>query len=173
MITLLHLLGHRVDALRSQKSLSDKACLTVQFVNPSTSLRTCLSTALETCFARPAWTRSPTHPRPSRLRISVLTVNFTIRSQPLPISQCALAESESRVQIVNFTIHHPLWAWARARSSRPQFSVQTVNFERKTSILRLPLSPLPRVQFVNFAPLASAVTDPVAVARQVSLKDRS
>ena len=180
MITrLLHSLC-RAGAPCSLQSLPDKTCLTVQFVN--------LSTALKTCFAPPAWARSPTPAGPSRLRFPVLTVNFTFHNQPLPITQGALVKSESRVQIVNFTIDGALRSAARVRSSRPQFGVQTANpstslrtclsttletyLARKTNISRLPQLPLPRVQFVNFAPLASAVTDPVAVARQVSLKDR-
>ena len=207
MITpLLHFL-RRASLPRSQQSLPRKARLTVQFVNLSTALETCFASRLDVCMTARA--------HPSRLRFTVLTVNFTIHNQPLPITQRALENPESRVLTVNFTIRDPVNAQAssasvetrfsvsfvnftirdalctaaRVRSSRPQFGVQTANpstslrtclsttletyLARKTNISRLPQSPLPRVQFVNFASHASAATDPVAVARQVSLKDRS
>ena len=154
MITSLPRFLRRADAVRSLQSSPDKTRLTVQFVNPSTSLRTCLSTALETCFALRAWVRSPTQAGPSRLRFSVLTVNFTFHDQPLPTRPRALVKSESRVQTVNFTFRDALIASTSFDFVAMRFSVSFVNFAVPACacipIRRPPLEPQKRVRFVNF-----------------------
>ena len=120
MITPLPRFLRRADAPRSVQSLPEKTRLTVQFGN--------LSTALETCFALPAWARSPTQAGPSRLRFSVQTVNFTFHNRPPPTSQRALEKPESRVQTVNFTIVGDHLMAMQSRLDALQLRVWFVNF---------------------------------------------